>query len=146
MACALHVVFYNRYHTYGSPKPSSEAVSRFLDSISSAEELLSSQACHKGYISQQRPPSRFMANDRIIGGAIFGGSIVGIILYGLLVIYAWQITLRVTAFLGIALLLGILAWIGYTMATTPPPEPITEIPDVGKPAEEPTEKKEAASP
>ena len=72
-----------------------------------------------------------MANDRGIGFAIFGGSIIGIIVYGLLLWYFWEATLRVTAFLGVALLLGILAWIGYTMATTPPPEPITDIPEVG---------------
>ncbi len=69
-----------------------------------------------------------MANDRTVGGALFAGGVVGIILYGLLMVYAWAVTLRVTAFLGIALLLTILAWIGYTMATTPPPEPIAEIP------------------
>lgn len=72
-----------------------------------------------------------MANDRVIGGAILGGSIIGIVVYGLLLWWAWEITIRVTAFLGVALLLGILAWIGYTMATTPPPEPITDIPEVG---------------
>lgn len=86
-----------------------------------------------------------MANDRLIGGAIFGGSIVGIILYAVLLWFAWQITIQVTAFLAVALLLGILAWIGYTMATTPPPEPITDIPEVPPaPAEqkaEPAEKK-----
>jgi predicted DNA-binding transcriptional regulator len=58
------------------------------------------------------------------------GSIAGIIIYGLLLLYFWEITIRVTAFLAVALLLAILAWIGYTMATTPPPEPIAEIPSV----------------
>ena len=77
-----------------------------------------------------------MANDRAVGGAIFGGSIVGIIIYALLLVFEWEITIRVTAFIGVALLLGILAWIGYTMATTPPPEPITEIPDMGTPSGE----------
>jgi predicted DNA-binding transcriptional regulator len=71
-----------------------------------------------------------MANDRAIGGAIFGGSIVGIIIYGLLLWYWGGIVVEITAFLGIAVLLGILAWIGYTMATTPPPEPITDIPEM----------------
>ena len=72
-----------------------------------------------------------MANDRLIGGAIFGGSIIGVVIYGLL-IYLWPIqVLEVSAFLAVLLVLGILAWIGYTMATTPPPEPIAEIPDVG---------------
>ena len=83
-----------------------------------------------------------MANDRAVGGAIFGGSIFGVILYAVLLFYAWEQTIKVTAFLGVALLLGILAWIGYTMATTPPPEPITDIPDVpGTPKAGPGEQK-----
>ena len=73
-----------------------------------------------------------MANDRALGGAIFGGSIIGIIIYaGLL--YWWPlIILQVTAFLAVVVLLGILAWIGWTMATTPPPEPITDLPSGGE--------------
>ena len=70
-----------------------------------------------------------MANDRAIGGAIFGGSIIGIIIYAALLWFFSTATLEVTAFLAVALLLGILAWIGYTMATTPPPEPITDMGD-----------------
>jgi len=77
-----------------------------------------------------------MANDRAVGGAIFGGSIIGIIIYALLLVYWWSVTIRVTAFIGVAVILGILAWIGYTMATTPPPEPIAEIPDMAKPSTE----------
>lgn len=79
-----------------------------------------------------------MANDSAVGGAIFAGSIAGIIIYGLLLVFFWEITIRVTAFLAVALLFAILAWIGYTMATTPPPEPIAEIPSVSaeqKPSE-----------
>ena len=68
-----------------------------------------------------------MANDRAVGMAIFVGSILGIIVYGLLIYYRPLLTLIVTAFLGVLLLLAILAWIGYTMATTPPPEPIPDI-------------------
>ena len=73
-----------------------------------------------------------MANDRALGGAIFGGSIIGIIIYaGLL--YWWPlIILQVTAFLAVVVLLGILAWIGWTMATTPPPEPITDLSSGGE--------------
>ncbi len=78
-----------------------------------------------------------MANDRAVGATIFVGSILGIIVYGLLEYYWESEVLAVTAFLGIALLLGILAWIGYTMATTPPPEPITDIPDVPPAKQEP---------
>ncbi len=71
-----------------------------------------------------------MANDRLVGGAIFGGSIIGVIIYGLLIFYWPLLVLQVSAFLAVLLLLGILAWIGYTMATTPPPEPITDIPEI----------------
>jgi len=71
-----------------------------------------------------------LANDSAVGGAILIGSIIGIVIYGVLLVYAWEVTLRVTAFLAVALLLGILAWIGYTMATTPPPEPIADIPNM----------------
>jgi predicted DNA-binding transcriptional regulator len=71
-----------------------------------------------------------MANDRIVGGTILAGSIVGIVVYGLLIWYWPLLVLEVTAFLGVLLILAILAWIGYTMATTPPPEPIADIPEV----------------
>ena len=75
-----------------------------------------------------------MANDRAMGFAILGGSIIGILLYGWL-LYYWTVeVLEASAFLAVLVLFGILGWIGYTMATTPPPEPITEIPDAGKPA------------
>ena len=70
-----------------------------------------------------------MANDRAIGGGIFAGSVIGIIVYGLLIFYFPLIVLEITAFVAVLVLLAILAWIGYTMATTPPPEPITDIPD-----------------
>ncbi len=71
-----------------------------------------------------------MANDRAVGAAILVGSILGIVVYGILLLYSAVIVLEVTAFVAVVLILGILAWIGYTMATTPPPEPITDIPEV----------------
>jgi len=37
------------------------------------------------------------------------------------------LTLQVSAFLAVAFAFGILAWIGYTLATTPPPKPIEEV-------------------
>jgi len=37
------------------------------------------------------------------------------------------IALRITAFIAVAGILAILAWIGYTLATTPPPKPIEGI-------------------
>lgn len=74
-----------------------------------------------------------MANDRAVGGAIFIASIVGIVVYGLLIFYWPVLVLEITAFIAIAVVLAILAWIGWTMASTPPPEPITAIPDVSQP-------------
>ena len=68
-------------------------------------------------------------------------------MYALLLAYpqTWELTLRVTAFLAVTLLLAILAWIGWTMATTPPPEPITDIPDTiqeKQPAPDASQKKD----
>jgi len=71
-----------------------------------------------------------LANDRSVGGGIFAGSVLGILVYAALLYYSPLFILEITAFLAVALLLGILAWIGYTMATTPPPEPMTDIPEV----------------
>lgn len=77
-----------------------------------------------------------MANDRAIGVGILVGSILGVIIYGLLVYYWPLVVLEITAFVAVLVLLAIMAWIGYTMATTPPPEPITDIPEMApeKPA------------
>jgi predicted DNA-binding transcriptional regulator len=35
-----------------------------------------------------------------------------------------MLTLQLTGFIAVGAVLGILAWIGYTLATTPPPKPI----------------------
>ena len=55
------------------------------------------------------------------------GSIIGIIVYGYLLYLYPQIILQITAFVVIAGVLGVVGWIGYTLATTPPPKPIEEI-------------------
>ena len=76
-------------------------------------------------------PSAHMANDRALGMAILLGSIAGIVIYGVLLYYWATIILEITAFLGVVVLLGILGWIGWTMATTPPPEPMPEMTGTG---------------
>ncbi len=56
-------------------------------------------------------------------------SAVVIVVYGWLVFlteYA-LLVLQLTGFIAVAGVFGILAWIGYTLATTPPPKPIEEI-------------------
>jgi predicted DNA-binding transcriptional regulator len=84
-----------------------------------------------------------MANDRTLGGGILAGSIVGIIVYGILLYLHTLRVLEITAFVAVVVLLGILAWIGYTMATTPAPEPITETAQPQPSAPIAAEKKEA---
>ncbi len=77
-----------------------------------------------------------MSSDKNMGLLLLAVGAVGILLYGWLIFfYAPLLMLEITAFLAVAAVLGIVAWIGYTMATTPPPEPVTV-----------TETTEAASP
>ncbi len=56
-------------------------------------------------------------------------SVVVIIVYGWLVFFTswWVLILQLTGFIAILGVFGILGWIGYTLATTPPPKPIEEI-------------------
>ena len=67
--------------------------------------------------------------DQGIGWSLAIVSVIVIILY------AWGVfattydilLLKLTGFIAVAGVFGILAWIGYTLATTPPPKPIEEI-------------------
>ena len=79
-----------------------------------------------------------MSNDKALGALIMVVSIIIILVYAYLDIVYPLILLQVTAFIAVAALLGVLAWIGYTLLTTPAPKPVEESPQ-----EEPTtEKKE----
>ncbi|HVP23015.1 MAG TPA: hypothetical protein VMS77_03790 [Conexivisphaerales archaeon] len=68
-----------------------------------------------------------MSKDQTLGAVILILSLLGIVLYGYLIWFFGDIVVKVTAFLAVAGVLAILAWIGYTLATTPPPQPIEEI-------------------
>ena len=68
-----------------------------------------------------------MNSDQILGAFILVGSIIGVVVYGVLLYYIPIWTLQVSAFLAVVFAFGIMAWIGYTLATTPPPKPIEEI-------------------
>ena len=70
-----------------------------------------------------------MNRDQVIGALILVASVIGIIVYGWVLFFTeWTILLlQLTGFVAVAAVLGILAWIGYTLATTPPPKPIEEI-------------------
>lgn len=70
-----------------------------------------------------------MSKDQALGFGMMITSIVVILIYGWLVFlseYALLI-LKLTGFIAVAGVFGILAWIGYTLASTPPPKPIEEI-------------------
>ena len=70
-----------------------------------------------------------MGKDQMIGGLLCAGSIAGILIYAWILFFTeWTlILLQITALIAVGSVLGILAWIGYTLATTPPPKPIEEI-------------------
>jgi predicted DNA-binding transcriptional regulator len=70
-----------------------------------------------------------MNRDRAIGVGLMAVGVIGILLYGWLVFFSpWQVLiLQLTAFVAVAAVFGILAWVGYALATTPPPKPIEEI-------------------
>jgi predicted DNA-binding transcriptional regulator len=70
-----------------------------------------------------------MSSDRALGGGILVGSLAGLVIYFWLVFmspWSW-LTMQVSAFLAVAMVLLIMAWIGYTLATTPPPMPIEDF-------------------
>jgi flagellar basal body-associated protein FliL len=100
-----------------------------------------------------------VSKDQAIGGIIFIVCVVVGILYtiGLFYfgdafagagwpIYIWLIAIPV--FLAFIAIMAIGAWIGWTMATTPPPKPIEEITAKAeeKPAEEAAETEEEKKP
>jgi predicted DNA-binding transcriptional regulator len=65
-----------------------------------------------------------MSKDQAIGAVMLIVSVVGIGVYAWL-LYAYSIiVLQVTAFIAVAAILVIAAWIGWTMARTPPPAPL----------------------
>jgi predicted DNA-binding transcriptional regulator len=73
-----------------------------------------------------------MNKDQFIGAALMAASLIVIIAYVWLVFFppltgADIFMLKLTGTVAVAGVFGILAWIGYTLATTPPPKPIEEI-------------------
>ena len=85
-----------------------------------------------------------MNRDRLIGATILVASVIGIVAYGWLLYAFSTVVLQITAFIAVAGILTILAWIGWTMATTPPPTPI-EVPQPSVSASTSTELQEKTS-
>jgi predicted DNA-binding transcriptional regulator len=70
--------------------------------------------------------------DQFIGAALLTASLIVVIAYVWLVFFppltgADIFMLKLTGTVAVAGVFGILSWIGYTLATTPPPKPIEEI-------------------
>jgi len=65
-------------------------------------------------------------NDRVVGSLILVGSLCFAVFYAWLLMFsAWSyIGLVATALLAVLGVSAIVAWIGYTLATTPPPKPM----------------------
>lgn len=68
-------------------------------------------------------------NDKVLGYAILLGSLfgIGLYFYGIFVSCWAMLVLQTSAFLAVAAILAITAWIGYTLATTPPPMPLEDF-------------------
>ncbi|MEM0043168.1 MAG: transcriptional regulator [Sulfolobales archaeon] len=69
-----------------------------------------------------------MSRDQLLGLVLLAGSIVAVLVYGYLLMSPFSdLVIKITLFIGVLVVFGVLAWIGYTLATTPPPKPIEEI-------------------
>jgi predicted DNA-binding transcriptional regulator len=70
-----------------------------------------------------------MSRDQVIGVLLIVLAVAVIVAYGWIVFFTeWSLLLlQITGFIAVLGIFGILAWIGYTLATTPPPKPIEEI-------------------
>jgi len=70
-----------------------------------------------------------LSRDRILGLAIVVASVAIVVVYNYVLFatsYYLQL-LKLTGAIAVTAIFGVLAWIGYTLATTPPPKPIEEI-------------------
>jgi len=70
-------------------------------------------------------------SDRTWGAGMLIGGIAGIIIYFWLVFLSpWKLlTVKATAMIAAAIVMFIIAYIGWSMATIPPPEPLSSIKD-----------------
>ncbi len=65
-----------------------------------------------------------MAKDTTMGYLLALGAVAGILIFGWLLWFFPVRTLQLTAFVVVAGVLAVVAWIGMTMARTPSPSPI----------------------
>jgi hypothetical protein len=68
-----------------------------------------------------------LSKDQTTGLLILVVAIVALVAYSWLLYVYPTLVLQITAWVAVAAICTIVAWIGYTMVTTPPPAPL-EIP------------------
>jgi len=76
-----------------------------------------------------------MNRDRVLGTIILVASVVVLLVYGWFLIVSPMLVLQITALIAVGAVLVIAAWIGWTMATTPPPAPLEVEPTNSSPQE-----------
>ena len=66
---------------------------------------------------------------QLVGWLLLAVSIVVIIVYGYLVFFTEYslLLLKLTEFIAVLVVFALIGWIGYTLATTPPPKPLEEL-------------------
>jgi predicted DNA-binding transcriptional regulator len=70
-----------------------------------------------------------MSKDQSIGALVLVVCVLAVVAYGWLVFFSeWSLlALELTGFIALGSILAIGAWIGWTMATTPPPKPLEDL-------------------
>ncbi|MGC8954434.1 transcriptional regulator [Desulfurococcus amylolyticus] len=70
-----------------------------------------------------------MSRDQVIGWGLLAISIIVVLIYAYVLFFTQYsgLLMQLTLLIAVAGVFGILGWIGYTLATTPPPKPIEEI-------------------
>jgi len=76
-----------------------------------------------------------MNRDRVVGVIILVMSVLILLVYSWFLIVSPMIVLQITAFVAVGAVLVVAAWIGWTMATTPPPAPLEPEPTTSFPQE-----------
>ncbi|MEM1520195.1 MAG: transcriptional regulator [Candidatus Korarchaeum sp.] len=69
-----------------------------------------------------------MGRDRFLGGLLLISSIMIVLVYGYLLFFYSEtiamLVLKLTGFIAVLVIFGVLGWIGYALATTPVPKTV----------------------
>ncbi|MGP3667375.1 MAG: transcriptional regulator [Candidatus Bathyarchaeota archaeon] len=86
-----------------------------------------------------------MVSDKVLGGLMFVGGVIVFIIYAWALFFAggvaWWWAISIVAIVAVGAVCVIIAWVGYTLLTTPAPSPVTlePEPETGKVEEEKSE-------